>query len=155
MLACPSSATVPVPSLDGRLLVAVWAAVGPEEMGPAVGVLWATPGGVRVSDSVPREAVDPISCHCLEEEPTVPSGPQPDGALEDTAGAAADVLRDLMRSTGLSLAEVARLAGLPLLVMAEWTAGRRQPTLGELIRVVKACGLELRLQLATRDRRDH
>lgn len=68
--------------------------------------------------------------------PSEPIEPGAGGTLDDTDAVAAGLLRGLMRATNLSLAEVARLAGLPLLVVAEWSTGRNQPSLGALIRVV-------------------
>lgn len=60
----------------------------------------------------------------------------------------------MLRQIGLTPAEVAELADIPLPVMSAYIFGEQQPTLGALIRIVEACGLELRLHLDTKDRHD-
>ncbi len=67
---------------------------------------------------------------------------------------AARLLRQLRSDLHLTQAQVADMAGLPRSVVGEYETGRRQPSLGALIRVVEACGKELRLRLDDRDRHD-
>jgi transcriptional regulator with XRE-family HTH domain len=73
---------------------------------------------------------------------------------DDTDQVAGGVLRDLRRCTGLTQRQVSDLAEVPPSVLRAYEAGTRQPSLGELIRIVEAAGLELRLHLDTRDRHD-
>jgi transcriptional regulator with XRE-family HTH domain len=73
---------------------------------------------------------------------------------DDTDQVAGGLLRDLRRRTGLTQRQVSDLAGVPLSVLSAYEAGTRQPSLGELIRVVEAAGLELRLHVDTCDRHD-
>ncbi len=67
---------------------------------------------------------------------------------------AARLLRQLRSDLHLTQAQVADMTGLPRSVVGEYETGRRQPSLGALIRVVEACGKELRLRLDDRDRHD-
>jgi uncharacterized protein len=57
------------------------------------------------------------------------------------------ILRDLRRRTGLTQRQVSDLAEVPPAVLSAYEAGTRQPSLGQLIRIVEAAGLELRLHL--------
>lgn len=67
---------------------------------------------------------------------------------------AARLLRQLRNDLRLTQAQVAERAHLPRSVVGEYETGRRQPSLGALIRIVEACGKELRLRLDDRDRHD-
>jgi transcriptional regulator with XRE-family HTH domain len=67
---------------------------------------------------------------------------------------AAGLLRDLTRQTGLNLSELSEAADVPESTLRDYTTGRCHPSLGTLIRIVEAAGLELRLHLDTRDRHD-
>jgi transcriptional regulator with XRE-family HTH domain len=73
---------------------------------------------------------------------------------DNTDAVAGRLVRVLMRQTGLSLAETAARAGLPVSLVAAWADGIEQPTLGALIRLVEASDHELRLTIAPRDRHD-
>jgi transcriptional regulator with XRE-family HTH domain len=54
----------------------------------------------------------------------------------------------------LTQAELARRAGVPQSTVAKIERGRRDPSLSTLERLVRAAGLELRVQLAPRDDHD-
>jgi transcriptional regulator with XRE-family HTH domain len=54
----------------------------------------------------------------------------------------------------LTQAELARRAGVPQSSVAKIERGRRDPSLSTLDRLVRAAGLELRVQLAPRDDHD-
>ncbi len=73
---------------------------------------------------------------------------------DNTDQVAGGLLRDLRRLTGLTGQQVSDLAGVPQPRIDAYEAGVEQPTLGELIRIVEAAGLELRLHLDARDRHD-
>jgi transcriptional regulator with XRE-family HTH domain len=73
---------------------------------------------------------------------------------DTTDQVAGRLIRVLIRQTGLSLAETAQRAGLPVSLVAAWETGARQPSLGALIRLIEACGSELRLNVVPRDRHD-
>jgi transcriptional regulator with XRE-family HTH domain len=57
---------------------------------------------------------------------------------------AAGLLRDLLRLSGLTVEDLAAVAGLPVAEVAGYVAGDSQPTLGGLIRIVESIGYELR-----------
>ena len=61
------------------------------------------------------------------------------------------VLRDARLRAGLSQSELARRAGVPQSVVSEYEAGKRQPALPTLSRLVAATGHELTLGLERRD----
>jgi predicted nucleotidyltransferase/DNA-binding XRE family transcriptional regulator len=61
------------------------------------------------------------------------------------------VLRDARSRAGLSQSELARRAGVPQSVVSEYEAGKRQPALPTLARLVAATGHELTLGLERRD----
>jgi len=67
---------------------------------------------------------------------------------------AAGLLRQLRTDLGYTQQRMAAAVGLPQSTVSEYETGRRQPTLGTLIRVVEAAGRELRLNLDARDRHD-
>jgi transcriptional regulator with XRE-family HTH domain len=54
----------------------------------------------------------------------------------------------------LTQAELARRAGVPQSTVAKIERGRREPSLSTLERLVRAAGLELRIQLAPHDDHD-
>jgi transcriptional regulator with XRE-family HTH domain len=54
----------------------------------------------------------------------------------------------------LTQAELSRRAGVPQSTVAKIERGRRDPSLSTLERLVRAAGLELRIQLAPRDDHD-
>jgi transcriptional regulator with XRE-family HTH domain len=62
-----------------------------------------------------------------------------------------DLLREARLRAGLSQAEVARRAGKPTSVIGRWERGEVKPSLETLRALVRACGLDLRFQLAERD----
>jgi transcriptional regulator with XRE-family HTH domain len=73
---------------------------------------------------------------------------------DTTDQVAGRLIRVLMRQTGLSLAETAERARLPVPLVADWETGAQQPSLGALIRLIEACDRELRLTIAPRDTHD-
>jgi transcriptional regulator with XRE-family HTH domain len=64
------------------------------------------------------------------------------------------LLQEARRLSGLTQAELARRAGVPQSTVAKIERGRRDPSLSTLERLVRAAGLELRVQLASRDDHD-
>ena len=64
------------------------------------------------------------------------------------------LLQEARRQSGLTQAELARRAGVPQSTVAKIERGRRDPSLSTLERLVRAAGLELRVQLAPRDDHD-
>ena len=64
------------------------------------------------------------------------------------------LLQEARRQAGLTQAELARRAGVPQSTVAKIERGRRDPSLSTLERLVRAAGLELRVQLAPRDDHD-
>jgi hypothetical protein len=66
--------------------------------------------------------------------------------VEGTASpSAATLLREARRRSGLSQVELARRAGVAQSVISAYEAGRRQPALPMLARLIEATGLELRV----------
>jgi transcriptional regulator with XRE-family HTH domain len=61
---------------------------------------------------------------------------------------AAQLLRGARQRAGLSQAELARRAGLPRSVLNAYERGKRQPGADVLVRIVRAAGLDLRLDAA-------
>lgn len=57
------------------------------------------------------------------------------------------LLREARRRAGLSQSDLARRAGVPQSVVSEYEAGKRQPTIPTLARLVAATGHELKLSL--------
>jgi transcriptional regulator with XRE-family HTH domain len=55
---------------------------------------------------------------------------------------------------GISQRELARRAGVPQSMIAAYEAGRREPTLPTLLRLLRAAGFELRLHLTPADEHD-
>jgi len=64
------------------------------------------------------------------------------------------LLQEARRRSGLTQAELANRAGVPQSTVAKIERGRRDPSLSTLERLVRAAGLELRIQLAPRDDHD-
>ena len=64
------------------------------------------------------------------------------------------LVQEARRRSGLTQAELARRAGVPQSSVAKIERGRRDPSLSTLDRLVRAAGLELRVQLAPRDDHD-
>ncbi len=61
------------------------------------------------------------------------------------ASAAAELIREIRRASGLRQAELARRAGLPRSVVNAYEHSRRQPGVDALARLAAAAGLELRI----------
>ena len=61
------------------------------------------------------------------------------------------MLREARARAGLSQSELARRAGVPQSVVSEYEAGKRQPALPTLARLVAATGHELTIGLERRD----
>lgn len=55
---------------------------------------------------------------------------------------------------GISQAEMARRAGVAVTMISAYERGRRQPTLPTLMRLLRAAGFELRMNLAPQDSHD-
>jgi len=55
---------------------------------------------------------------------------------------------------GLSQRELAERAGVPVTMISAYERDQRQPTLGTLLRLLRAAGFDLRLQLAAHDPHD-
>lgn len=69
--------------------------------------------------------------------------------------APATALLQLARlKAGISQAELGRRAGLPATMISAYERGRRQPTLPTLMRLIRAAGFELRLNLVPHDSHD-
>jgi len=64
------------------------------------------------------------------------------------------LLQEARRRSGLTQAELADRAGVPQSTVAKIERGRRDPSLSTLERLVRAAGLELRVQLEPRDDHD-
>jgi transcriptional regulator with XRE-family HTH domain len=64
---------------------------------------------------------------------------------------AAHVLRQARLRAGLTQQQLAERLGTSQSVIARWESGKARPTLANLERVVRACGLELRLEIAEAD----
>jgi uncharacterized protein len=60
------------------------------------------------------------------------------------------LIAEARHRSGLSQAELARRAGLPRSVLNAYERGRRQPGADVLVRIVRAAGLDLRLDDAPR-----
>lgn len=60
---------------------------------------------------------------------------------------ASRLIRRARQRSGLSLRELASRAGTSHATVAAYEAGRKIPTVATLDRIVRACGLELRVQL--------
>jgi len=67
---------------------------------------------------------------------------------------AAALIVDARERAGLTQAELARRAGTVQSAIAAYEAGRRQPTLPTLYRILDAAGFDLRARLAPQDPHD-
>jgi len=55
----------------------------------------------------------------------------------------AELLKDLRRAKGLSQGGLAAASGVPVATIRQWEYGRREPSLGALLRVAKGLGISL------------
>jgi transcriptional regulator with XRE-family HTH domain len=62
-----------------------------------------------------------------------------------------DLLREARLRAGLSQAELAGRAGKPTSVIGRWERNEVKPSFETLRAMVRACGLDLRFQIAERD----
>ncbi|MBA2313107.1 MAG: helix-turn-helix domain-containing protein [Actinobacteria bacterium] len=67
---------------------------------------------------------------------------------------AGNLIRLARRDLGLSQRDLARKAGTSQAAIAADEAGKRSPTLETLARIIRAAGLDLRIQLAPADSHD-
>jgi transcriptional regulator with XRE-family HTH domain len=63
----------------------------------------------------------------------------------------APLIREARARAGLTQQELAQRIGTTQSAVARWERGRARPSLETLLRVVRACGLELRLGLEAAD----
>ena len=63
----------------------------------------------------------------------------------------ARIIREVRRRAGLTQAQLADLLATTQSALARWEQGRTTPSLETVIRIVRACGLDLTISLATRD----
>ncbi len=63
----------------------------------------------------------------------------------------ASILREARLRAGLTQAELGKRAGTTQSSIARWETGRSRPPLETLMRLVRACGLELQIELGTTD----
>lgn len=64
------------------------------------------------------------------------------------------LVREARRRAGLTQAELARRAGTTQSAVARLERGRSEPSLPHVVELVRACGLELRTQIAPADDSD-
>lgn len=67
---------------------------------------------------------------------------------------AAGVVHDARTRAGISRAELARRLGIAPSAVSDWEAGKKDPSVSNLWRVVSACGLELRMRAAPLSRHE-
>jgi transcriptional regulator with XRE-family HTH domain len=67
---------------------------------------------------------------------------------------AAGLLQLARLKSGLSQGQLAERAGVPATMISAYERDRRQPTLGTLLRLLRAAGYDLRLQLVPVDNDD-
>lgn len=67
---------------------------------------------------------------------------------------AGNLIRMARLEKGLSQRELARLAATSQAAIAAYEAGKRSPTLDTLARIIRAAGLDLRIQIAPADSHD-
>jgi len=73
----------------------------------------------------------------------------------DVSQEVAPALLQLARmNTGMTQRQVAAAAGLPTSMVSAYERGVRQPTMPTLLRLLRACGQEVRLHLAPLDPQD-
>ena len=73
---------------------------------------------------------------------------------DDMPSPGAGLLRYARLKAGLSQSELAKRAGVPRTMVSAYERDRRQATLPTLMRLLKAAGFELRIQLAPYDDHD-
>jgi transcriptional regulator with XRE-family HTH domain len=67
---------------------------------------------------------------------------------------AGNLIRIARLEKGLSQRELARLAATSQAAIAAYESGKRSPTLDTLARIIRAAGLDLRIQIAPADSHD-
>jgi transcriptional regulator with XRE-family HTH domain len=72
----------------------------------------------------------------------------------DTPSPAAGLLQLARLKSGLSQGRLAELAGVPATMISAYERDKRQPTLPTLLRLLKAAGFDLRMQLVPFDDHD-
>jgi uncharacterized protein len=72
----------------------------------------------------------------------------------DTPSTAAALVQLARLKAGMSQAELARRAGVPPTMVSAYERDRRQPTLPTLLRLLRAAGFDLRMQLVPADPHD-
>jgi transcriptional regulator with XRE-family HTH domain len=71
-----------------------------------------------------------------------------------TPSPAAGLLQLARLKSGLSQGRLAELAGVPATMISAYERDKRQPTLATLLRLIKAAGFDLRMQLVPLDDHD-
>jgi transcriptional regulator with XRE-family HTH domain len=71
-----------------------------------------------------------------------------------TPSPAAGLLQLARLKTGLSQGRLAELAGVPATMISAYERDKRQPTLPTLMRLLRAAGFDLRMQLVSLDDHD-
>jgi transcriptional regulator with XRE-family HTH domain len=71
-----------------------------------------------------------------------------------TPSPAAGLLQLARLKTGLSQGRLAELAGVPATMISAYERDKRQPTLPTLLRLLRAAGFDLRMQLVPLDNHD-
>ncbi len=61
---------------------------------------------------------------------------------------AAGIVHDARTRAGISRAELARRLGVAPSAVSDWEAGKKDPSVSNLWRIVSACGFELRMRAA-------
>lgn len=65
-----------------------------------------------------------------------------------------DLIVEARRRAGITQSELARRLGTHQPVIARWEAGRAEPDFRTVVRVVRACGLDLNVSLSVSDDHD-
>ena len=65
-----------------------------------------------------------------------------------------DLIREARRRAGLTQAELAARAGVAPSDIAGWEAGQASPTLDDVRRLIRLCGLDLEVALVPQDDSD-
>src|ERR1700683_1006400 len=73
----------------------------------------------------------------------------------ETPSPAAGLLQLARLKSGLSQGRVAKLAGVPATMISAYERDERQPTLPTLLRLLRAAGFDLRMQLVPLDDHDN
>lgn len=74
--------------------------------------------------------------------------------MEPMTSWAGNLIKLARRDTGLSQRELARRAGTSQATLSAYEAGRKSPSLDTLARIIRAAGLDLRIQLGPYDDHD-